>query len=225
MSRADEAGSDAAAQAWEEPPRRRERRRRDRPSTEAALVRAATTLFAERGYDATTTRAVAEAAGCSEALIQNYFGGKEGLLLGVMRTGDGWDKYLAFFRRPLCASIEQDALEHLTYVLKGLADRAPLLRIVMSRALVDPAFQPRFGEFTLRRHVVDEVMARYERYREAGMVADPSTMGSVVEWLVDTGFNLGFIQAQLVGIDPARLAARSCDIAKLFARAVQPGGA
>ena len=57
------------------------------------------------------------------------------------------------------------------------------------------------------------------------MVADPSTMGSVVEWLVDTGFNLGFIEAQLVGIDPARFAARSRDIAKPFARAVQPGGA
>ena len=41
----------------------------------------------ERFLIATTTRAIAARAGCSEGLIQNYFGGKEGLLMAVMHAG------------------------------------------------------------------------------------------------------------------------------------------
>jgi len=36
-------------------------------------------LFAERGYEATSTRAVAAAAGVSSALVTHHFGSKEGL--------------------------------------------------------------------------------------------------------------------------------------------------
>lgn len=198
-----------------------EPRRRNRSATEAALIQAATDLFAERGYDATTTRAIGERVGCSEALIQNYFGGKDGLLLAVMRSGHLWDEYVAFFRRPLCRSIKAEAAEHLAYVVKGLADRTPQLRILMSRALVDPSFQGRFGEQTLRRQIVSQVAARFERYREAGMLGKAVPISSAVEWLVDMGFHLGFVHPQFVGDDAGHIATLTRDFARLFARAVR----
>ncbi|WP_394287839.1 TetR family transcriptional regulator [Corynebacterium variabile] len=40
---------------------------------------AAVHLFAERGYDRTTLRAVTDTAGVDVALVKHYFGGKEGL--------------------------------------------------------------------------------------------------------------------------------------------------
>jgi AcrR family transcriptional regulator len=40
-------------------------------------------LFAERGYEATSTRAVAVAAGVSPALVTHHFGSKEGLRAAV----------------------------------------------------------------------------------------------------------------------------------------------
>ena len=196
-----------------------ELRKRSRPTMEAALIAAATAVFAERGYDAATTRAIAEQVGCSEALIQNYFGGKEGLLLTVMRSDSEWEEYRAFFRRPLCTSIEQEASEHLTHVVAGLADRASRLRILMSRALVDPALRARFAELTLRRQVVEEVQARFALYAEAGMLGDVTPVASAVEWLVDMGFQLGFVQPQLLGRDPDELATLTRDYTRLFARA------
>ena len=43
------------------------------------ILDAAVHLFAERGFDRTTLRAVTDAAGCDVALVTHYFGGKEGL--------------------------------------------------------------------------------------------------------------------------------------------------
>ncbi len=188
---------------------------------EAALIEAATALFAERGYESTKTRMIAERVGCSEALIQNYFGGKDGLLLAVMRSGGEWETYLAFFRRPLCASMEEEAAEHLTYVIKGLTARAPYLRILVSRALVDPSFQASYGEYTLRKQVLAALTERFDRCRQTGMLSDSVPISAVAEWLVDMGFHLGFIHPHLLGHKPAQVTGLARDFARLFGRAVQ----
>lgn len=52
--------------------------------TRARLIEAARTLFQERGYDATSVRAIAGAAGVDAAMINHYFGGKEGLFQEAM---------------------------------------------------------------------------------------------------------------------------------------------
>ena len=52
-----------------------------------AIRAAARTLFARRGYAATSMRAIAEAAGVSLGLAYNYFSGKEDLLRAVVEDG------------------------------------------------------------------------------------------------------------------------------------------
>jgi hypothetical protein len=56
------------------------KRKRDRAGKQRALMLAALRLFATKGYEATTTREIASAAGCAEGLIHRYFKGKAGLL-------------------------------------------------------------------------------------------------------------------------------------------------
>lgn len=51
--------------------------------TREALIRAALGVFGRSGFDAASTRAIAEAAGVNQALIGYHFGGKQGLYLGV----------------------------------------------------------------------------------------------------------------------------------------------
>lgn len=48
-------------------------------ATKAAILAAARTQFAAGGYEATTIRSVATAAGIDPALVMRYFGNKEGL--------------------------------------------------------------------------------------------------------------------------------------------------
>ena len=60
---------------------RDERRRR----TEQAILAAARELFAEQGFERTTIRGVARAAGVDPALVMHYFGSKEGLFAEAAR--------------------------------------------------------------------------------------------------------------------------------------------
>lgn len=62
---------------------RRSGRRPGRSGARAAIAAAAGTLFAERGYDRTSLRAIAAAAGVDPALVTHYFGSKQRLFVEV----------------------------------------------------------------------------------------------------------------------------------------------
>ncbi|MDQ8045423.1 MAG: TetR family transcriptional regulator [Patulibacter sp.] len=69
-----------------------ERRPRDADATRGALLRAAQRRFVLLGYDRTTTRDIAADAGVNVALINRYFGGKQGLFEAVV---EGFSELLA----------------------------------------------------------------------------------------------------------------------------------
>lgn len=58
---------------------RRTGRRPGNPDTREAILAAARAAFAERGFDATSIRSIAAAAGVDPALVHHYFGTKEEL--------------------------------------------------------------------------------------------------------------------------------------------------
>ena len=60
------------------------RRREAAAATRVAIASAARSLFAERGWAATTVRDIARLARVSEPTIYNTFGGKEGLALALL---------------------------------------------------------------------------------------------------------------------------------------------
>ncbi|MFH9065724.1 TetR/AcrR family transcriptional regulator [Streptomyces coeruleorubidus] len=66
-------------------PARTRGRPRGNPPTRESIISAARTLFLERGYQGTTLRAVAGAAGVDSALIAYHFGSKKGLFADVMQ--------------------------------------------------------------------------------------------------------------------------------------------
>ncbi|HEY2723536.1 MAG TPA: TetR family transcriptional regulator [Pseudonocardiaceae bacterium] len=66
---------------------RRGRRRGRRPAgenTRAALLDAARVEFTERGFDGATVRVIAERAGVDPAMVNHWFGGKDGLFVTAM---------------------------------------------------------------------------------------------------------------------------------------------
>ena len=64
---------------------RRGRRPLGSPDARRAVLDAARELFAERGFERTTMRAVAARAGVDPALIYHYFGDKDGLLFAALQ--------------------------------------------------------------------------------------------------------------------------------------------
>ena len=55
-------------------------RKRDPEAKRAAILAAASTAFGRAGFDATSTSAIARAAGVSERIVFHYFGSKHGVL-------------------------------------------------------------------------------------------------------------------------------------------------
>jgi AcrR family transcriptional regulator len=70
------------------PPRRRGRPPRtksaDTPAARDRILAAAREEFSERGYDKTSMRGIAKAAGVDSALVHHYFGTKDGLFNAAM---------------------------------------------------------------------------------------------------------------------------------------------
>ncbi|RSN51287.1 MULTISPECIES: TetR/AcrR family transcriptional regulator [Actinomadura] len=60
-------------------------RRPGQTETREAILAAARELFAEKGYDGASLRAIARAAGVDPALVHHFFGGKEGVFVEAMR--------------------------------------------------------------------------------------------------------------------------------------------
>jgi AcrR family transcriptional regulator len=59
------------------------------PQRREQLISVATRLFAERGYEATTTAAIAEAAGVTEPILYRHFDSKQGLFVAIVREMSG----------------------------------------------------------------------------------------------------------------------------------------
>jgi len=65
------------------------RRRGRRPvgeDTKAALLAAAVEVFGEQGFDGATVRAIAARAGVDAAMVNHWFGGKQGLFLAAIEA-------------------------------------------------------------------------------------------------------------------------------------------
>lgn len=69
-------------------------RRKGSPDTREAILAAALDVFAERGFDGASVRAIAAAAGVDPALVHHYFGTKEQLFLATVQAPVNPDEIL-----------------------------------------------------------------------------------------------------------------------------------
>ena len=108
------------------------RRRRDAAATREAILEAATGRFAAQGYERAGVREIAADAGVTAALVNRYFGSKEGLFAEVIKR--------ALDIRHLLSGRRADLADHLARVMvygqeeSGDRGHAPLLLLLHSAA-------------------------------------------------------------------------------------------
>jgi AcrR family transcriptional regulator len=126
-------------------PARQEQARR----TRARVLDAAAAAFVERGYAATTMRAVAAAAGVSVQTVEGAFGTKANLLKEVVDVSIAGDlEPVAIMDRPVVAQMraESDMARMLTmyaaFVTEVSGRFAPVAEVVRNAAAADPALVP-----------------------------------------------------------------------------------
>ncbi|CAO3354609.1 Transcriptional regulator, AcrR family [Azospirillum palustre] len=195
-------------------------RKRDRAATESALLDAAKVVFAERGFDAATTREIAGRAGVNEQLIQRYFSGKSGLLLAVVERywreeAGGCDL------PPPDDDLETDLGRFLHAQLKHSWKCRDFTRVVLARALVDQAVADEMAR-TLSESRIPCLMKRLEGYRERGAIAADADLANVAAGIATLSFGLGFLDQVVFGRDDAGICAMVGTLAHTIAHGLTP---
>ena len=134
-----------------EPGTRRPARKRF-PATKRReqLLQAALDLFAQRGFEATTTKAIAAAAGVSEGIIFQHFATKEELYSGILdykAEKSGVEEWMEQLRG--CAEREDD---------EGLV--LSMVERILQSDRCDPQFQRLMFQAALSGHSLPKMMAQ-----------------------------------------------------------------
>ena len=128
-------------------------RLRDPAGKREALILAATKLFARQGYDGTRTAQIAARAGCAEGLIHRYFGGKKGLLLALIQQRASKEVVELTDQLPIARTLEEEVLHLVEWEVRNMWHDRDFLRVIISRALVEPRVGKVLSQAGLARHV------------------------------------------------------------------------
>ena len=194
------------------------RRTRDRAGKKQALIVAALKLFASKGYDATTTREIAAAAGCAEGLIHRYFSGKAGLLPALMEYRISQEVAdLAQHVRP-AHSFEDEYLQLVTWAVEHMWEDREFLRVAIPRALLDPDFGHLLRQVgPLQRGRA--ITARLKKFRESQVLPDRD-FDALVQSVSVIGFMFGFMRPAVLRQDRKTSTRTASVIAKLLVRSL-----
>ena len=187
---------------------------KDKEQRRIALIEAANAVFAERGFDAATTREIAERAGCAEGLIHRYFAGKRGLLLAIMdhktlATGEDFASHL-----PMRVDLQEEIEQILLHDIDSKWEKQDFMRVCVSQAAIDPELGAAVRE-RVQSRIVDAIARRLRAHQDAGRVRSDVDVDALASAISGLGFSSGFMARIAFGdsrekcINTARAAAQA----------------
>ena len=155
------------------------------------IIEAALTLFSQKGFRGTTTKEIAQAAGCSEATLFKHFATKDALYSAILETKVRIEEVLT--QAMHMATRKDDAGVFRAVGLRALSrveQDSPLMRLLLFSALEGHALAPIFFESQVRR--LHEFLSSYIETRIADgvfrpvnpLVAARGFMGMIVHYLL-----------------------------------------
>jgi len=194
------------------------KRTRNRAAKQEALIQAALGLFATKGYEATTTREIAAAAGCAEGLIHRYFRGKAGLLPALVEHH--FSKEIVDLTRELrpAPDLQAEFVQLVLWEVERFWERRDFLKVFIPRAFVDPALAG-----VLKRAVVSirarTILERLQRY-ECCLRLPQQQLEMLAHSVGMLGLVFGFMRPLVLGQDRFEAKQMSTTIAKMLVRSV-----
>ena len=173
---------------------------KDKEQRQNALIDAANVVFAERGFDAATTREIAERAGCAEGLIHRYFAGKRGLLLAILdhKAKQIADDFGGTLRET--DSVHEEIEQILVHDIDAKWEKRDFMRVSVSQAAIDPELGAAIWERMPRRQVA-LITARLRRHQEAGRIRRDVDVEAIASAISGLGFSAGFMYLVAFGAD------------------------
>lgn len=182
--------------------------------TRQRIIDAALSLFAERGYPRTTTRAIADAANVNEVTLFRHFGNKKTLLVACAETFNATG-FAANFEQRLSGDYATDIVQMAHWLTEDTANAFQLLRLL----LCDAAAVPELLEVGQGSIVVNQqhINAYFQRQIDAGIIRpelDPQTL----TFTLNSMFSTSQIVPRMLAASPDDVLAKSLieQMARIF---------
>jgi TetR/AcrR family transcriptional regulator, regulator of cefoperazone and chloramphenicol sensitivity len=194
------------------------RRTRDRAAKQQSLIQAALHLFASKGYEITTTREIAAAAGCAEGLIHRYFNGKEGLLRALVEYKISQEvQDLGNHLQP-AAHFEEEFLRLVAWEIERAWETGDFFRVLIPRAIVDSSLAGLLNRAVLsaRSKAIASRLCQYPQCHN--LPADELEV--LVHSVGMLGLVFGFMRPAVLGQDRAVAKEMALAFARILIRGV-----
>jgi AcrR family transcriptional regulator len=157
------------------------------------ILSAASSVFAEKGYQRATTREIADLAGVSEGLIYSYFETKDHLLLAILEklASSGLDE-LAFEGEDQATN--QNILRRTIQIRHGFLDEMDsMMRATMGEAISNAHFRDHYFE-QLVNPALKSMEKEIEQWIQSGKI-DPTDPKAASRFLLAEIIGLFFLRA------------------------------
>lgn len=198
-----------------------ERGKHDKDQRQHCLIEAATRVFAENGFDAATTREIAERAGCSEGLIHRYFGGKRGLLIAILDQKSETILSDRAVEMPVQPTLEAEIEQLLVWPLLRYWEQRDFMRVSVSQAAIDPAVGRTIGDRVNHAHVAF-IGERLREHRAAGNTRDGIDLDAIAMSISGLNIAMGFFAQVAFAMHRTEIERYAIETARVIARGLAP---
>jgi|HubBroStandDraft_5_1064220.scaffolds.fasta_scaffold56799_3 AcrR family transcriptional regulator len=190
------------------------RRARNRAAKKQALIQAALGLFASKGYEVTTTREIAAAAGCAEGLIHRYFKGKAGLLTAMIEHRISKEALDFSHQLRPASNFADEFLQLVEREVERMWESRDFLRVFIPRAIVDPSV----GSVMNKALISVRAKAIAERLKpfESCVTLPQDVIEAFTQAIGMLGLVFGFVRPVLLGQDRPGAKKMAVAVAKIL---------
>jgi len=202
------------------PPAVLQPRKHAKAHRQQALVDAATSVFAERGYDCATTREIAERAGVSEGLIHRYFGSKRGLLLAILEQKSRMVEETLRAGVPDRDDLHDEIRDIVLWSLDFMWRARDFMRVASAQGIID-ADIGRFIGGRLDGERVRIIRDKLRRHKAAGRIRDDVDPAVVAQLISALTYESGFFMQTVFAMPRAEVKRIVREVVHIIVRGIE----
>lgn len=154
-----------------------------------AMIKAGREAFARYGYERSTVREIAAAAGCAEGLVHRYFGGKHGLLEAVLAARHETAE-ANIINLPEAPTLEEELLQFLFWYIDSVREDKSGFVLFFSQVPFDDTLWPLYDQYFDRHMSV--IATRLLPFQARGEICPITDVAVLAGILHSLSFDLGF---------------------------------
>lgn len=164
---------------------------RSRDESVTRFLQSALHLFSKHGFDATTTKMIAADAQLNEALINRYFGGKDGLLKAVLENFIT-SKKEEHLHTPVGENLYEEIVFQMRMKMIVFKNHKEFVRLMINQKLLDSCFNV---ELDKKMFEDEATFARFKKLQDKGKIQKGINLQRIVAVTYFSTMGLAFYMA------------------------------